>query len=117
MMRMKGHAIHDAADYVPKPLFDYWRKRDPMARFEKYLLSKKWLTSQENEKLIAGVERELEADREFAVASPMPEPESAAGGVYCDSGCHAIEPKYGLPKVKTWKPSAAKKTEAALHFK
>src|ERR1700683_4625917 len=116
MMRMKGHAIHDAADYVPKPLFDYWRKRDPIARFEKYLLSKKWLTSQENEKLIAGVERELEADREFAVASPMPEPESAAGGVYCDSGCHAIEPKYGLPKVKVWKPSV-KKTEAALHFK
>src|ERR1700678_971422 len=116
MMRMKGHAIPDAADYVPKPLFAYWKKRDPIARFEKYLLSKKWLTSQENEKLIAGVERELEADREFAVASPMPEPESAAGGVYCDSGCHAIEPKYGLPKVKTWKPSA-KKTEAALHFK
>src|ERR1700678_1995971 len=116
MMRMKGHAIHDAAAYVPKPMFDFWKKRDPIARFENYLLSKKWLTSQENEKLIAGVERELEADREFAVASPMPEPESAAGGVYCDSGCHAIEPKYGLPKVKTWKPSA-KKTEAALHFK
>src|SRR5271170_7878123 len=117
MMRMKGHAIHDAADYVPKPLFEYWRKRDPIGRFEKYLLSKKWLTSQENEKLIAGVEQELEADREFAVASPMPEPESAAGGVYCDSGCHKIEPKYGSPKVKVWKPSTAKKTEAALHFK
>src|SRR5580700_3842319 len=117
MMRMKGHAIHDAADYVPKPLFEYWRKRDPIARFEKYLLSKKWLNSQENEKLIADVERELEADRDFAVASPMPEPESAAGGVYCDSGCHEIKPKYGVPKVKTWKPSAAKKTEAALHFK
>ena len=29
MMRMKGHAIHDAAEYVPKPLFEYWRKRDP----------------------------------------------------------------------------------------
>src|SRR5271168_499069 len=111
MMRMKGHAIHDAADYVPKPLFEYWRKRDPIGRFEKYLLSKKWLTSQENEKLIAGVEQELEADREFAVASPMPEPESAAGGVYCDSGCHKIEPKYGSPKVKVWKPSTAKKTE------
>src|ERR1700678_1492630 len=65
MMRMKGHAIPDAADYVPKPLFDYWRKRDPIARFEKYLLSKKWLTSQENENLIDDVERELEADRDF----------------------------------------------------
>ena len=117
MMRMKGHAIHDGADYVPKPLFEYWRKRDPIGRFEKYLLSKKWLTSQENEKLIADVERELEADRDFAVASPMPEPESAAGGVYCDSGCHEIKPKYGMPKVKAWKPSASKKTESALHFK
>src|SRR5580658_8847993 len=103
MMRMKGHAIHDAADYVPKPLFEYWRKRDPIARFEKYLLSKKWLTSQENEILIADVEQELEADRDFAVASPMPEPESPAGGVYCDSGCHEIKPKYGVPKVKAGK--------------
>jgi TPP-dependent pyruvate/acetoin dehydrogenase alpha subunit len=117
MMRMKGHAIHDAAEYVPKPLFEYWRKRDPIARFEKYLLSKKWLTAQENEILISDVERELEADRDFAVASPMPEPESAAGGVYCDSGCHEIKPKYGMPKVKTGKPVGSKKTEAALHFK
>ncbi|MGB6677530.1 MAG: thiamine pyrophosphate-dependent dehydrogenase E1 component subunit alpha [Terriglobales bacterium] len=117
MMRMKGHAIHDAAEYVPKPLFEYWRKRDPIARFEKYLLGKKWLTSQENERLIADVELELEADRDFAVASPMPEPESAAGGVYCDSGCHEIKPKYGMPKVKTGKPVGSKKNEAALHFK
>jgi TPP-dependent pyruvate/acetoin dehydrogenase alpha subunit len=117
MMRMKGHAIHDAADYVPKPLFEYWRKRDPIARFEKHLLSKKWLTSEENENLIADVERELEADRDFAVASPMPEPESAAGGVYCDSGCHEIKPKYGVPKVKAGKAGATKKPEAALHFK
>src|SRR5881296_3546148 len=100
MMRMKGHAIHDAAEYVPKPLFEYWRKRDPIARFEKYLLNvKKWLTQEENEKLIADVDRQLEADRDFAVASPMPEPESAAGGVYCD-GCHEIKPKYGMPKVQ-----------------
>src|SRR6195256_923802 len=82
MMRMKGHAIHDAADYVPKSLFEYWRKRDCITRFENYLINaKKWLTPSENEKLIADVDRELEADRDFAVASPMPEPESAAGGV------------------------------------
>ncbi|MGH9539203.1 MAG: thiamine pyrophosphate-dependent dehydrogenase E1 component subunit alpha, partial [Terriglobales bacterium] len=96
MMRMKGHAIHDAADYVPKPLFEYWRKRDPIARFENYLLHvKKWLSPSENRELIAGVDEQLEADREFAVASPMPEPESAAGGVYCEEGCHHIRPKYG----------------------
>jgi TPP-dependent pyruvate/acetoin dehydrogenase alpha subunit len=117
MMRMKGHAIHDAAEYVPKPLFEYWRKRDPIARFEKYLLGKKWVTPQENEKLIADVEQELEADRDFAVASPMPEPESAAGGVYCDSSCHEIKPKYGAPKVRVAKSGIATLREAAVHLK
>src|SRR5690242_4203775 len=95
MMRMKGHAIHDAAQYVPKALFEYWKKRDPIARFENYLVNvKKWLSRAENEKLIAEVDAQLEADREFAVASPMPEPESAKGRPYCDPECHEIKPKY-----------------------
>src|SRR5438477_6133910 len=106
MMRMKGHAIHDAAEYVPKPLFEYWRKRDPIARFEKYLVSvKKWLTREENEKLIADGYRQIEEDRDYAVASPSPSPESAAGGVYCD-GCHEIKPKYRM--VNTEARSSAK---------
>ena len=118
MMRMKGHAIHDAADYVPKPLFEYWRKRDPITRFEDYLVkAKKWLTPSENEKLIADVDRQLEADRDFAVASPMPEPESAAGGVYCEKGCHDIEPKYGMPKTKAGSARRLTRVEAAVHLK
>ena len=118
MMRMKGHAIHDAADYVPKPLFDYWKKRDPIARFENYLVSvKKWLSRQEHDQLIAGVDAELEADRDFAVASPLPEPETAAGGTYCEPGCHEIRPKYGTPKTKTGKAPAVRSTEAAVHLK
>jgi TPP-dependent pyruvate/acetoin dehydrogenase alpha subunit len=133
MMRMKGHAIHDAAEYVPKPLFEYWKKRDPIARLEDYLVKrKKWLSPVENEKLIAGVERQLEADRELAVNSPMPTPESAAGGVYCDAGCHEIKPKYAMPgsampgsaKIGSAKAGARggksagpKQSEAAVHLK
>jgi TPP-dependent pyruvate/acetoin dehydrogenase alpha subunit len=117
MMRMKGHAIHDAADYVPKPLFEYWRKRDCIARLENYLVKqKKWLTAQENTSLIADVERILDEDREFAVNSPMPTPESASGGVYCEDGCHRIKPKYEVPTVKEGS-GAFKQTEAAAHFK
>ena len=117
MMRMKGHAIHDAAEYVPKPLFEYWRKRDCIARFENYLVNaKKWLSPTENRELIAGVDQQLEADRDFAVASPMPEPESAAGGVYCEFGCHEISPKYGMPKMKKGM-SGFKQTEATVHLK
>ena len=119
MMRMKGHAIHDAADYVPKPMFDYWRKRDPIARFENYLVNvKKWLSPQEHKTLIAEVEAYLEKERDVAVNSPMPSPESAEGGVYCEEGCHQIKPKYGMPKVRASKSVAArKKEEAAIHFK
>jgi TPP-dependent pyruvate/acetoin dehydrogenase alpha subunit len=118
MMRMKGHAIHDAADYVPKPLLEYWRKRDPIARFENYLLNvKKWLSPTENRELIAGVDQQLEADREFAVASPMPQPESAGGGVYCENGCHQIKPKFGTPRAKVGKSASFKQTEAAVHLK
>ena len=78
---------------------------------------KKWLTREDHEKLMAGVDAELEADREFAVASPMPEPESAAAGVYCEAGCHEIKPKYGVPKVKAGNASASQRGEVALHLK
>jgi TPP-dependent pyruvate/acetoin dehydrogenase alpha subunit len=116
MMRMKGHAIHDAAQYVPRELFEYWRKRDPIARFEDFLLTKKWLTPEQNQALIEGVERELEADREAAVSSPMPDPATAGEGVYCE-GCHEVALKYGEPKVKAAEGSTPKGTQAAAYLK
>ena len=118
MMRMKGHAIHDAAQYVPRPLFDYWQKRDPIARFEDYLLNvKKWLTAKQNQALIEDVEKQLDADRSFAEASPMPAPETAAGGVYCEDGCHEIKPKYGLKRKATAAAAKPKESGAAVHLK
>jgi len=50
------------------------------------------------------------------VNSPMPTPESAEGGVFCENGCHEIKPKYGIPKVKKG-TAAYKETEAAVHLK
>ena len=122
MMRMKGHAIHDAAQYVPAKLFEYWRARDPIARFENYLVNvKRWLTAAENEKLIAEVERELEAEREAAVASPMPDAatDKTHQGVYCDDSCHAIQPMYGeVAVVSRGRNSSRRKTgEAAVHLR
>jgi pyruvate dehydrogenase E1 component alpha subunit/2-oxoisovalerate dehydrogenase E1 component alpha subunit len=99
MMRMKGHAIHDAAQYVPPKLFEFWQRRDPILRFENYLVRvKKWLTAEDNRTLIAQVEKEIERERETALASPMPEEATAEGGVYCEEGCHRIGFRYGEPK-------------------
>jgi len=121
MMRMKGHAIHDAAQYVPRPLFEYWQKRDPIARFENYLVNvKKWLTRDAHDKLIAEVDKYLDEQRAAAEASPMPSPQEDAKhqGVYCSPECHDIKPKYGAVKFGTEKKKAAKpKGEAAVHLK
>jgi len=119
MMRMKGHAIHDAADYVPKPMFEYWRRRDPITRFENYLVNvKKWLTANDHQKLVAEVESYLEKEREIAVNSPMPSPETAEGGVYCEDGCHTIRPKYAMPKVRSSGAGLSnRRNDAAIHFK
>jgi len=121
MMRMKGHAIHDAAQYVPQKLFEYWRARDPIARFEHYLVDeKKWLSAEKNHKLIEDVERELEADRDATVASAMPDPETdkTHQGVYCDDACHMIRPKYGPVTAKLRDvQSPTKSDEAAVHLR
>jgi TPP-dependent pyruvate/acetoin dehydrogenase alpha subunit len=77
---------------------------------------KKWLSAKENAELISEVERVIEEEREIAVNSPMPTPESAEGSVYCEDGCHDIKPKYGIPKVKKGS-SDYKATEAAVHLK
>jgi TPP-dependent pyruvate/acetoin dehydrogenase alpha subunit len=97
-------------------MHEFWRKRDCIDRFEKYLLGKKWLTPEQNEKLIAEVDTEIDAEREFAVNSPMPEPHTAAEGVYCD-GCHQIKPKYGMPQKARRSEGKLKESEAAIHFK
>jgi TPP-dependent pyruvate/acetoin dehydrogenase alpha subunit len=121
MMRMKGHAIHDAAQYVPRPLMDYWLKRDPIARFEKYIVEdKKYLTREAHDRLVAEVDAYLADQRAQAEASPMPTPEENAKhqGVYCDPTCHEIKPKYGEVKFgKEKKNSKQKSSEEAVHLK
>jgi TPP-dependent pyruvate/acetoin dehydrogenase alpha subunit len=116
MMRMRGHAMHDAAAYVPKPYFEYWKKRDPIARMEKYLLAKSWLTEKENAALIASVQKQIDEDREFADASPYPEGSTAAERVFCDNSVR-IPFLYGEPRVK--KPSNKKldATSDVAHFR
>lgn len=120
MMRMKGHAIHDAAHYVPRPLVEYWLKRDPIARFEKYLVEqKKWLKPEEHDQLVAEVDSYLTEQRAAAEASPMPTPEQDAKhqGVYCSPECHEIKPKYAPVKFGTEKKDQKlKSSEAAVHL-
>jgi TPP-dependent pyruvate/acetoin dehydrogenase alpha subunit len=81
-MRMKGHAEHDDAWYVPKEEIEKWRKKDPILRFEKYLAETKSLSEDEKARIEARIEKEIREDVAFAEASPFPPPEDAARPVW-----------------------------------
>ena len=81
-MRMKGHAEHDDARYVPQALVEKWRKKDPILRFEKYLAEKKLMTAGEKGAIEARIEKEIRKDVAFAESSPFPPPEDAARAVW-----------------------------------
>ncbi|HEX3557425.1 MAG TPA: thiamine pyrophosphate-dependent dehydrogenase E1 component subunit alpha [Thermoanaerobaculia bacterium] len=80
--RMKGHAEHDDAGYVPKEQFEQWRTKDPIDRFERHLLSRGFAGEEELRAIVARIEAQLNDEVDFALASPMPPPERALEGVY-----------------------------------
>ena len=81
-MRIRGHAEHDDASYVPAALLEEWRKRDPIDRFEAYLRERKVL----DDATVREIERRLSSEVEEAVAfaesSPFPDGKDLLEGVY-----------------------------------
>ena len=106
-MRMKGHAQHDPADYVPREMFAYWKARDPIARYEKYLTENKLWDAKTKAEIDARIERELDEDQRFAEESPSPPPELAEQGVYCEGNCHVIEADWQRPKEEVMPPKSS----------
>ncbi|MEM7483039.1 MAG: thiamine pyrophosphate-dependent dehydrogenase E1 component subunit alpha [Acidobacteriota bacterium] len=80
--RMKGHAEHDDAGYVPEELFEEWAAKDPIARFEKHLLSTELASQEELDGIAAEIEKSLDAEVDFALESPFPPAERALEGVF-----------------------------------
>lgn len=83
-MRMRGHAQHDDAGYVPKEQLEEWAKKDPIERFEKQLVENGILSRQEIEAAVAAIEREVDEAEKEAVAAPYPEGPEALRGVFAD---------------------------------
>ncbi len=81
-MRMKGHAEHDDARYVPKEVLEKWKKKDPILRYEKYLAQTRLMTAKEKAAIEARIEEEIRADVAFAESSPFPPPRGAAQPVW-----------------------------------
>jgi TPP-dependent pyruvate/acetoin dehydrogenase alpha subunit len=59
-----------------------WKKKCPVANFERKLLENGTLTTQSLEKIKSEVAREIEASVKFALESPLPAPEDALEDVF-----------------------------------
>ncbi|MCS6816766.1 MAG: thiamine pyrophosphate-dependent dehydrogenase E1 component subunit alpha [Blastocatellia bacterium] len=83
--RMRGHAEHDDAWYVPRELLEYWQKRDPILRLETYLKEHGMADETDFEAITRRIEEEIEADLQYAEQSPMPDPRIALEDVYAEA--------------------------------
>ncbi len=81
-MRMRGHAEHDDARYVPQELFEAWRGRDPIEQFRRRLLGEFNLAADDLHQQDLRVAELIEEDAAYAESSPFPDPAGAFGGVF-----------------------------------
>ena len=83
-MRMHGHAEHDPADYVPREMFEEWRKKDPVELFERELVDNGVIsdaTSRRRPGKRLGSTRSTPARRRSRI--PMPDGEHGGGRCLC----------------------------------
>jgi pyruvate dehydrogenase E1 component alpha subunit len=83
-MRMRGHAIHDDAKYVPPEMFEEWEKKDPILLFERRLRAAKLLDDGKDAEIRDAIREEIDAGTEEAMSKPVPtgDPEIELGDVY-----------------------------------
>jgi pyruvate dehydrogenase E1 component alpha subunit/2-oxoisovalerate dehydrogenase E1 component alpha subunit len=81
--RRKGHAEHDNQSYVPAGEIEFWEKNnDPIARYERFLIEKKFTTADELNQIATEIADYLQAELEIADNSPAPEGITAAYNVF-----------------------------------
>lgn len=95
--RRKGHAEHDAQQYVPAGEIEEWEARDPVDRYVRRVLDEGWLTQQDLDAIDARVQAEVDAARADAETSPLPEPEEALAEVYGDAPARRPWTRYPEP--------------------
>ena len=83
--RMGPHSSSDdPTRYRPAPQVEEWKKKDPIERFERRLLDEGLATRAALDAIVAEIDARLDEDVKVAEASPFPDPEEAARGVYAE---------------------------------
>jgi len=91
--RMRGHEEASGTKYVPQYLFDFWKEKDPLANFEKYLIDEhvlrpEWLPQMRAE-FTALIESEIE--KAFSEPDIIPNVETEVADMYKPSNLPTIK--------------------------
>lgn len=92
--RRKGHAEHDDQRYVSKEELETWEARDPVARYERWLLEQGVVDRQQLDQIDARVRSKLDAAVDEAEKAPMPEPRTALDDVWSTPRWPHASPNY-----------------------
>jgi TPP-dependent pyruvate/acetoin dehydrogenase alpha subunit len=82
--RMRGHAEHDDASYVPKHLFEEWERRDPIARLSAYMGERGLMSAGDKAEIDGRIRAEIDDATAWVEASPMPDAATQRAGVFAD---------------------------------
>lgn len=82
--RHRGHFEGDPCVYKPTEEQEEWLAKDPIPRFEKYLVENEILTEEKLKEVQNKVESQIDEAVDFANNSPYPELESVLEDVYTD---------------------------------
>jgi pyruvate dehydrogenase E1 component alpha subunit len=87
--RMGGHSTSDdPTRYVPKELVEQWAKKDPVARFERFLAGRKLWSKELGERAYTEAVAQVSAAVREAEATPAPKLESIFTDVYAQMPEH-----------------------------
>jgi pyruvate dehydrogenase E1 component alpha subunit len=80
--RQQGHHVGDPATYRLKEEATFWKEKDPIELFKKYLLDNSALTEAQIKQIEEEIINEIKEAVDFAVDSPYPDPEEAFDDIY-----------------------------------
>jgi TPP-dependent pyruvate/acetoin dehydrogenase alpha subunit len=92
-MRMQGHAQHDDARYVPRPMLEEWSLKDPLKRFRNVLREGGDVSQRDIDEIDKMAKSYAAAEADIAVEEPTPDPASVTRGVYAGDD-------FAVPKVE-----------------
>jgi len=92
---MRGHEEASGTDYVPQHLFEEWSRKDPLSRFEQWLLTRGLLDEATRDKLRADLKPVIDTlvDEALAAPDPVSSAERELADVYAPSALVVSEPE------------------------